>query len=89
MIGAPAVAALNLQAPYRLSRSGSLAMFAAMRRASSRVISLAAVAPAGLLLVIDVRSACPLASLTMKQAGRSSTDHGGGKRTRGGHLPDI
>ena len=64
---------------FRRSSSGSLAMLAAMRRASSRVSSLAAArrpAPPR----VDVGSACPLASRTMKQASVSSADQGGGKR---------
>jgi hypothetical protein len=66
------------------SRSGSLAMLAAIRRVSSRVSSLAAAPASGLVLEIECPSACPVASRTMKQSwpsfiSGSSTNQGGGK----------
>jgi hypothetical protein len=50
-------------------------MFAAIRRASSRVSSLA-------VLVIDIRKLLAIV-VALKHASYSSTDHGGGKRRAG------
>jgi hypothetical protein len=66
--------------------SGSLAMFAAIRRASSRVSRFISPAAAGLVLEIDVVSAWPLASVMTNDSGFSTIDQGGGKR-RGGQHP--
>jgi hypothetical protein len=65
------------------SSPGSLAMLAAMRRASSRVRSSATESPAGLFLEVDVGQLLPALSFTMKHAAVSSTVHGGGKRPFG------
>jgi hypothetical protein len=56
-----------------LIAGGSLAMLGAIRRASSRVRSLAAARP---LLEIDVGERLPLASRTMKKHRRSSFGSG-------------
>jgi hypothetical protein len=65
---------------YRFRTSGSLAMFAAIRRASSRVSRFISPAAAGLVLEIDVVSAWPLASAMTNDSGFSTIDQGGGKR---------
>jgi hypothetical protein len=64
----------------RFISSGSLAIFTAIRLASSRVSKPAAVRRPGSSSKYTKASACPLWSRTMKHGWVSSTVHGGGKR---------
>jgi hypothetical protein len=67
--------------PEARSTPGSLAMLAAMRRASSRVRS-----PGPRIVIVDVRIACPLASRMQKFFVPSWTSQGSGK-WRGEFMP--
>src|SRR5215468_176091 len=65
------------------SSPGSLAIFAAIRRASFTE-QLRGGAPSRLVVIVDVTQCLKLASRTMKQLGVTSVVHGGGKRRDGG-----
>ena len=71
-------AAVYERPSFRRSSSGSLAMFAAIRHASSVVSSLAAARRLGLVLEIEMPQLFP--GRTMKQASGFLGGQGGGKR---------
>jgi len=63
-------------------------MFAAMRRASSRVSRFAAVRAAGLLLVVYVRERLP-GVIAHDETGIGFLDGPGGEKRRGDSIPNV